>query len=191
MIDITMWHDTGPVIGGRGTPIAVTDWNMKKSATYTTEYYPTREGLGAPMVRTSLEGDQDITFPVYTFFKITTSGEFLKNIKISLTGAAEGAEADKVDLFYKLTNVYQEPAATYDGDMIFLTKTALLSRIFYPRLSTVGPHMATSRDIGVLTSTTIYTEYFVTQMRVNNGAQVGNTPVYLLNLSVSDFTGGQ
>lgn len=196
MIDITVYQDTGALTGGRGTPVLVDNFDMKDSGDYSIQYYPTKEMTGAPLVRPLNSGEQDISFPVYTFFKIVGDGEVVKNLRFLLTlavsdsGGNEVGEANNVQLFYKHTNVYQTPTAAVDGDMIYVgTPTGtVLQTEFWPMLSTVGPHMATSRNTTyTLSATPLYTNYFVTQMRVNKGSTAGNSCRFQLRLSVHEF----
>jgi hypothetical protein len=187
MIDVSVFRDEGPVVLSRGTPIAVDNWNMKDSATYSVAYFPTHETTGAPLVRPTLAGSQDISFPVYTFFKIDGAGEKIKNVRMLLT-VETGPEADGAQLFYKMTNIYAEPTKTYDGDMIYLGTAggSLLQVEFWPMLNAGGPHLATSRETAYVLSS-LYTNYFVTQMRVNKGSTVGNTAEFKLKFSVMEF----
>lgn len=188
MIDITVYRDEGPVVGSRGTPVAVTNFNMKNSAVYTVAYFATAETTGAPLIRPTLSGDQRISFPVYTFFKINGASERIKNLRFKIT-LESSAQADKAQLFYKNTNVYAEPTATYDGSMMLMADaggTVLTSQI-YPNISTSGPHLATSRQTVYTGGYPYYTNYFVTQMRVNKGSLVGNTAQFKLRFEAYEF----
>jgi hypothetical protein len=190
MIDMVAFRDEGPVISGRGTPIEVDDFNMKSSASYTIEYFPTKETTGAPLVRPVLLGEQALSFKVYTFFRLTGDTEVVKNLRFTVSVEGTG-EADGVQLFYKHTNVYQEPTDAYDGDMIYLGTPggSILQAQFWPNFSTVGPHLATSRasSYTLATGTPLYTNYFVTQLRVNKGSTVGNSCEFKLKLSCHEF----
>jgi len=198
MIDVQVYRDEGPVTGGRGTPLLVDNFNMKKSASYTTYYYPTKETSGAPMVRPLQLGEQDISFPVYTFFRLMGGGEQVKNLRMNFSITPPKPPdpedpnivqmSDKMQLFYKLTNVYAEPAAAYDGSMILLSMDNGLQQVqFYPFLSPVGPHQATTRQTAYTLTTPMFTNYFVTQVRVPKGCLVGNSAEFTLQCTVDEY----
>ena len=188
MINIRVFQDTGALTGGRGTPVEATNFNMKNSGTYSVVYYPTGETSCAPLVRPTVVGDQVMSFPVYTFFMIEGASERLKNIRFRVFMEAD-PQASDAQLFYKVTNTYTTPSATYDGSMMLLAKKdgAVLTELIYPNLSTVGPHLATTRPTVVVGGFPYYTNYFVTQMRVNRGCTVGNTAQFKLRLEAYEF----
>lgn len=188
MIDIEVFQDTGSITGGRGTPISVMSFDMKNSGSYDVMYYPTEETDGAPLIRPLGSGDQTVSFPVYTFFKINGDAETLKNIRFVMS-MEEGPQADNTQLFYKTTNTYQTPAAVYDGSMMLLADVdgEPLTTMFYPNLSTSGPHLATTRPNYVSGGFPYYTNYFVTQVRVNKGTLVGNTAQWKLRLEAYEY----
>lgn len=190
MIDINVFRDEGAISSGRGTPIAVTNFNMKDSATYSVAYYPTKETTGAPMVRPLYAGEQDLTYKVYTFFKLEGDGEKIKNLRLKVT-LTDAPEASDAQLFYKLTNVYATPDNSFDGDMIYLGRDSVLQTEFWPNLSTSGPNLATSRatTYTLVAGTPLYTNYFVTQMRINKGSTVGNSAEFKLAFEVYEYGG--
>lgn len=189
MIDISVYQDTGPVTGGRGTPVLVDNFNMKASGSYSVNYYPTDEPAGgAPLVRPTLAGDQTLSFPVYTFFKIDGATERLKNLRF-VVSVESPAQTDKAQLFYKVTNVYQAPTASFDGNMMLMANGdgVVMTPIIYPMISNVGPHVATSRQTVYQGGFPYYTNYFVTQMRVNKDCVVGNTAEFKLRFEAFEF----
>lgn len=188
MIDIEVFQDTGAITGGRGTPVAVTNFNMKNSGSYDVAYFPTNETTGAPLIRPTVAGEQVFSFPVYTFFKISGASERLKNLRFQIT-MESGPQTDKAQLFYKNTNVYATPAAEFDGSMLLMAdgNGAVLTPTIYPNLSAVGPHLATSRQVTYQGGFPYYTNYFVTQMRVNKGCLVGNTAQFKLRFEAFEF----
>lgn len=190
MIDIEAYRDEGAITGGRGTPRLIEDFNMKDSASYTVEYYPTKETSSAPLVRPANAGEQDLSYQVFTFFKIMGDGEKVKNLRLKIS-VTDAPEADGVQLFYKLTNTYSTPSNAYDGDMTYLGTTSggVLQVEFWPMLSTSSPHLATSRQTSYTLSagTPLYTNYFVTQARVNKGSTVGNSAEFTLKMSVHEY----
>jgi hypothetical protein len=190
MIDITMYRDEGPVISGRGTPIEVVNFNMKNSGVYLVEYYPTKETSSASLVRPVDAGAQDLSYPVYTFFKITGDGEKVKNLHIQISMETAG-EADGVQVFYALASDYAEPTDSYQGNMIWLVKQdgTVMSPEVWPCLSVGGPHLAFTRQPSYTLTAGIplYTNYLVTQTRVNKGSSVGNSAEVKLKFIVQEF----
>ncbi len=188
MIDITMWRDEGAPTSGRGTPIEVTNFNMKNATAYATMYYPTNETTAAPLVRPIDAGAQTLSYKVYTFFKLSGTYEWIKNLRfrVSVEGAAQASDAQ---VFFKNTHVYQEPDNAFDGDMILLAnKTgSILSDPIYPMLSTVGPNSATTRATAYNNVGPLYTNYFVTQLRINKGSLVGNTAQLKLKFEAYEY----
>lgn len=188
MIDFQIFQDVGAVTGGRGTPIEVVDFNMKDSPTYSVAYYPTNQEMAAPLVRPLNAGEQDFSFKVYTFFKLSGTYSKIKNprfrIRVSVAAQASGAQ-----LFYKLSNVYETPTNTLDGDMMLLADSSgtIMQDPIYMNLSTVGPNAATSRDTVYANVSPLYTNYFVTQMRVNKGSLVGNTAEFTLKFEATEY----
>ena len=148
MIDFEIFQETGPLVDGRGTPVAVTNWNMKNSAAYATVYYPTEETSSAPLVRPTLAGEQTLSYPVYTFFKLSGSYNAIKNVRFRVTMASAPDQGVDAQLFFKMTNTYQTPTKTFDGNMILLADKngVVYSDPIYPMLSTTGPNAATTRQ---------------------------------------------
>ena len=189
MIDINVFRDEGPAISGRGTPIAVENFNMKNAAAYATAYYPTGETVGAPLIRPLLNGEQTLSFKVYTFFVLSGTYGWIKNLRfrVSLETAADtGVNAQ---LFYRNTNVYATPDNAFDGNMMLLANTdgAPVSTLIYPMLSTVGPNSATSRQVAYNNVSPLYTNYFVTQLRINKSSFAGNTPEMKIKFEATEY----
>ena len=187
MINIRLFRDEGVVTGSRGTPLEVTNFNMKDSASYTVEYYTTEETTGAALIRPTVAGEQMLSYKVYTFIMVEGAAERLKNLRFKVT-REDTADADKAQLFYKMTNVYAAPDNAFDGDMLLMANNdgVVLTPTIYPNLSTVGPHLATTRAVEY-TSYPLYTNYFVTQMRVNKDSLVGNTAEFKLRFEAYEY----
>ena len=171
MIDIAVYQDVGPISGGRGTPLLVTNFNMKDSGSYATTYFP-----GAPLVRPTVPGIQKLSYKVFTYFVLTGSYDSIKNLRFKIT-MTDAPQASDAQLFYKMTNTYETPTNNFDGDMLLLADASgeIQSPLIYPMLSTTGPQNAVSRQMYYNGTTPLYTNYIVTQMRVNEGTTVGNT----------------
>lgn len=192
MIDINAYRDEGPVVAGRGTPILVDNFNMKKSAVYSVAYYPTKETTGAPLVRPLTPGGVDVSFPVYTFFKLTGDGEEVKNLRIKLF-IDDLPEASNVEVYYKKTNVYAEPAAVVDAGMSLLVNSSGVLQVtaLTANLSPTGPHQATSstKSFTLSASEPLYTDYIVTQLRAKQGSTIGNSAEVRMRFEVYEFGG--
>lgn len=193
MIDIKMYRAQGTASGGApASSIEVMNWNMKDSASYTVAYYPTNEGIGqAPLIRPTNTGDQVLSYPVYTHFAITGAYSMIKNIRFEVS-VETPEQANGAQLFFKTTNVYATPTATFDGDMLYLGAPdgTLLETKIYPMISTSGPTTATTRAKSYTNpsgTTTLYTNFFVTQMRVNYGSSIGNTAEFKLRLRADEY----
>lgn len=188
MIDIQVFQDVGPIVNGRGTPIEVTNWNMKNSGSYTTAYYPTHETVSAPLIRPLNAGEQTLSYKVFTYFKLSGSYSKIKNLRFRVS-MVDGPGATNAQLFFKNTNVYETPTNDFDGDMILLADKngVVYSDPIYPMLSTIGPNSATTRQTVYSDGATLYTNYFVTQMRVNKGSTVGNTAEMELKFEAYEY----
>lgn len=191
MIDIEIFQDAGTITAGRGTPIAVDNFNMKSAAAYSTAYYPTNETSSAPLVRPVDAGAQTLSFKVFTFFKLTGTYSWIKNLRFRVT-TATASEASNAQLFFKNTNVYETPTNNFDGNMLLLADKngVVYSDPIYPMLSLVGPNSATTRataytNVGGVSI--LYTNYFVTQIRVNTGSLVGNTAEMQLKFEAYEY----
>lgn len=191
MIDIQVFREQGPLSGGRGSPIEVMNFNMKDSASYTVAYYPTNEIASAPLVRPINPGEQKLSYKVYTFFKLNGPYNIIKNLRFRVS-AVEGPEASDVQLFYKLTNKYETPNNLFDGDMMLLADNSgsAVSDPIYTNLSTVGPHLATTRQTMYTNVYPLYTPYFVTQLRVNANSAIGNSAEMMLKFECYEYPSG-
>jgi hypothetical protein len=184
-----MYRDEGPVVGGRGTPRVVTNFNMKNSADYATAYFPTQESASAPLVRKiNSPGDETLSYKVYTFFKLEGTYNVIKNFKIKLS-VVSPKQASKAKLYYKMTNVYEVPDNSYDGDMMLAADgDSIIVPVIYPNISTIGPHEATSPQLEAYSNVSpLYTAYIVTQIRVGNDSTVGNTSEYKLRFECKEY----
>ena len=188
MIDFQIYRDEGPITSGRGTPREVTNWNMKDSSAYLTVYYPTQETVGAPLIRPLNAGEQKLSFKVYTFFKLSGSYASIKNLRFRVS-MVNSPQASDVQVFFKNTNVYQTPDNAFDGDMILLADKngVVYSDPIYPMISTVGPNSATTRQTTYNGTAPLYTNYFVTQVRVNKGSTIGNSAGFELKFEAYEY----
>lgn len=187
-VNIDLYEDTGAVLSGRGTTVTLLDsWDLKNSADHAYVYYPTNETTAAPLIRPfNTAGAQTLSFKKYLSFKLDGTYTRLKNIRIKVT--ASDPDTDAAQLFYKLTNTYQVPDNTFDGDMILLSpNSTILTPIIWPMLSTTGPQNATSRQTVYGPNQTLYTQFLVVQMRVNNNCVIGNSAEFNLRLEAYDY----
>jgi hypothetical protein len=191
VIDVKLYRGIGTASGGApASSILVEDWNMKLDPGYDVFYYPTNEGPAAPLVRDPDPANQVLSYPVHTYFAITGAYSALKNVRlgVSLTTAPQA----QAQVFYKLTHVYETPAAAFDGDMAMLAGVdgAPVETVLFPLLSTTGPTAATSRATTYQNpdgTVTLYTQFFVSQVRVAAGTALGNTAELRLRLSVDEY----
>lgn len=120
----------------------------------------------------------------YIAFRITGSYSKLKNVKIVLkkpslyqkSGGVYSPITDNSVLQYNLTNEYVQPESEsnvfgvqngkYDGTLNIVTADITL----FPRLSSVSPVLATSRQAEYLNSPSYWTEFLVLQGQVYPGA---------------------
>jgi hypothetical protein len=188
LIDFRVFQDTGPVVGGRGTPIEVMDFNMKDSAEYTVAYFPTDETASAPLVRPYVQGQQTLSYKVFTFFELSGDYNWIKNLRFRVTVQTPPEASDAV-LYYKLTNSYEAPNKNPDAGMQLLADKngMILKDPIYPLLSVDGPNQAYNRLIAYNNVRPLYTNYFVTQMRVNAMSLVGNTAEFKLKFEAYEY----
>lgn len=189
--NIDLYEDLGAPLAGRGSTVLLLDsWDLKASADPAYVYYPTGETSSAPLVRPfKLPGAQTLSYKKYLSFKIDGTYSRLKNIRMKLS-IGEDAQSNGAQLFYKMTSTYAAPSNAYDGDMMLLSTadgSGLLTTEIWPFLSTVGPHAATSRQVVYGPNQTLYTNWLVVQMRVNNEATVGNSAEFQLKLEAYDY----
>ena len=178
MITFEIFEETGPVVSGRGSVTQVTNVNWKRVGDTSNAYYY------YPLRRPTSGRDQTLSFKKYIFFKVSGSYSYIKNLKIFIT-PIDAAQASNYQLFYKFSNVYEEPTDSFDGKMIFSGNQSI---VWTPNTSEVSPLQATSRAACV-NNKTFYTGYLVTQMRVNQAASsdVGNTAGFEFRLSLHEF----
>lgn len=179
MITFEIFEETGPVVAGRGTVSPITNMNWKRTSDVTQPYY------FYPLQRPALAKDQTLSFKKYIFFKASGSYSKIKNIKVTLSLIGGATQASGTQLFYKLSNVYEQPNDLYDGSMMLMNGAEL---VLHPNTSQTSPILATSRPTS-LTNQTFYTGYIVTQLRVPQAAysDVGNSAGVKINLTVSEY----
>ena len=189
--NIDLYEDLGAPLAGRGTTVLLLNsWDLKASADPAYVYYPTGETTSAPLIRPfNTPGAQTLSFKKYLSFKIDGTYSRLKNIRIKLS-IGEDSQSNGAQLFYKMTSTYAAPDANYDGGMMLLSTpdgAGLLTTEIWPFLSTTGPQNATSRNVVYGPNQTLYTNWLVVQMRVNNNAVVGNSAEFNLKLEAYDY----
>jgi hypothetical protein len=185
--NIDLYEDSGALLSGRGTTVALcTEWNLKASSNPAYVYYPTNETSNAPLIRPfNTAGGQTLSYKRYLSFKIDGTYSKIKNPRIYLDLA--GPQTDNAQLFYKLTNSYSVPDATFDGDMTLLaTDTVVQLPEIWPMLGS-SPASASSRSISYGPNATLWTPFIVVQARINNNCAIGNTAEFTLRLEVHDY----
>lgn len=187
-VNIDLYEDTGAVSSGRGSTVTLVDgWNLKYSAVTSVAYYPTATETDAPLVRPTSAGEEFLSFKKYLSFKIDGTYTRIKNLRIVPSIETE-AQADKVRLFYKFTNTYAVPDATYDGDMMPLSIDGVLQRyVLHPNFSTSNPQSATTRQVAYGPNQVLYTNFLVVQMRIPKECTVGNSATFKLTLTCDEY----
>lgn len=179
-ITLQVFEETGAVLSGRGTTLTeITNFNWKRSGDVTHAYY------FYPLRRPYVPSHQTLSYKKYIFFKLSGTYTNLKNIELNVS-IKSAAQAENTRLYYKWTHIYTEPDNSYDGSMIYMDGDALHS---YPLLSSSGPNYATTRAKCYGPNTTLYTQYLVTQMRVNKSDwdDIGNTAQLTFSLTAHEF----
>lgn len=174
-LNIQIFEEHGPAVNGRGTVSEVSEFNLSTSSSFGYPYYY------APLRRPLSNEDQTLSYQRYFFFRLYGNTGIVKNVKIQLL-KGDALQATRTQLFYRASNVYQTPSNAYDGKMIY-TKNEPVD--WYPNLSSSGPTNATSRPLVLAPGSDVYTQYFIFQMRCNDGEwnDVGNTDEFKLKFS--------
>lgn len=129
----------------------------------------------------------------YVTFRITGTYQKIKNIKLTLykpglykkvSGVSTLVSGDDSQLCYKLTTNYEKPQASspnifgetagaFDGSLSVVADSTVVLR---PKLSTVSPALATTRQVEYSHASSYWTEFLVLQNNVFPGSfnQVGN-----------------
>lgn len=191
-VNIDLYEDTGPVSGGRGTTITnIVNWNLKANGTATAVYYPTDETTDAPLIRPRrTPGAQTLSYKKYLSFKIDGTYARIKNMRIKFKlGTDDDSEAntDQAQLFYKLTNTYQVPDDSFDGDMLCVsTNGEPFGGVIVPFFG-ASPQTATTRQVTYGPDQELWTCFIVVQMRVNNECIIGNSSEFYLSFECSEY----
>ena len=189
---LQIYNEAGAVTLGRGSVIAETlDFNMKKSADPAVLYYPHDAASNAPIIRPTLAGELNLSYKVYTFFKLSGTYSKIKNLKIRLS-VGDASEASKGMLFYKLTSTYTAPDDAFDGSMLpgwtgSAWSSGESSLILRPFWSNTSPITATTRQVSYGPNETLYSQYLVTQLYVAPGPNTGNTAEFKARLEFDEI----
>lgn len=194
-LNIQCFECYGTKVGHHGTDIDLGDidlhpelghWNLKLSPEPLALYYPTQDSTGYALQRPMQAGELVFSYKKYIFFKIHGNYQTkLKDIRVQIL-TANSTQAQKYNLYYKLTNVYEEPVNTFDGTMICAGMNPDL--YLHPMLGTSHDD-TTTRLTTYAPGTTIYTEYIVLQVAATASTwnDVGNTAEMQLRLSLKEF----
>lgn len=188
-INISLWEDSGPVVNNKGSVREqVTNIGWKDGITSDVTPY-VYDRISRP------EGGSVFTYSYkkYNFIKFigTNPGSRLR-ISIKNTNLNQQPPDDfygclgGLKLFYKLTNVYEDPSKEWDGSLIFVPETTLT---IYPRTSTLGPENATAYNQYYTANVTYYSEYLVTQLAVENTeiGRYGNIGDITFEITVDEY----
>lgn len=184
--EITLYEDTGPASGGAGTTrteVSNIGWKSEGSNDTANHYSM------APIIRSENSGGMWArSFKKYNFAKIVVTDAPASRVRIKISNGITGAppagyegetsltgDTHKARIFYKLTNVYEEPGDAWDGTLTYLDNGSVT---LYPSVSTTGPN-GTQQYPQYLShsptpGTTYYTQYLVTQLIAPVGTNSGN-----------------
>lgn len=188
-----IYNESGTAVSGHGTVVETLDFNMLKSGDRSLLYYPHDAAANAPLVRPTALGDLNLSYKVYTYFKISGTYTKIKNLKLKIQ-VSNAAQATKAMLYYKLTNTYATPDASFDGSMLPVYDGAAFTNgdselVLTPNWSTSGPSSATSRQLTYGPNQTLYSQYLVTQLYAANSAATGNTAEFKARIEFIEFQG--
>lgn len=167
-ISVDLYEDSGPVTNGHGTTrILVDNIGWKSSSSDETNEYAYN-----PIIRP--EGTTPFSYSYKKYNYLVFSGTYItgSRVRIKISGNILGsppegaAGTNKIRLFYKLTNTYEQPSNAFEGDLIYLPSGE--TKILYLNLSTTGPESATTNPQYLTADTTYYSQYLVTQLFVEN-----------------------
>ena len=183
-ISLQLYEDSGPAILGRGTyRIAAGNIGWKSDGT-------NEEGNHYAFSPITRPDNGDVlwarSFKKYHFALINGTYSAGSRVRIRIKNTVDGAPPagyesettltsdelnQKVRIFYKLSNTYEQPNDNWDGEMRFLQSG---ETILYPSLSTTGPEGVQAYPQYLTANTTYYTQYLITQLEVPYGTGIGN-----------------
>lgn len=170
-VTISLYEDTGALTSGHGsTQSVVENIGWKSSGTDESSHY-----VYNPIIRPQDEIPFTYSYKKYNYMKIEGTYPIGSRPRIKISNGITGAPPDgmagcedgsQLRLYYKLTNIYEQPNNQWDGTMIFLPAG---DTIIYPAVSTTGPEAAVIYPHYLSGNTTYYTQYLVTQLIVGQG----------------------
>lgn len=180
-ITTSIWEDSGPLTAGHGTIRQEVD-NLGWKASDLDETYPFADYPNGRPINSEL---YTLSFKKYYYFKFQGTYDDVTNVRMSLTGAVDG-QAEKVRILYKWTDVY----ATPDNNLLAgITYDPSNPSIWTPKLSNVGPELATSYVLSPSPNTTYYSAYLVTQLYMDKSvaSDYGNLGTsFKLNMTINE-----
>ena len=165
-ITISVWEDSGALIGGHGTVRnEVDNIGYKASSldeTFTFADYPIRRPIGDEMFT--------VSYTKYYYFKLQGTYSELRSVAVQFEGQVDwnfGSPNDRnARIVTKWTNTYAPPSTDL---LTGVTYEPEHPAIWVPKLSSVGPEAATGY-IDPVANTTYYTQYLVTQLYLDVGS---------------------
>lgn len=187
-ITLQLWEDTGSVLASHGTTRnPIENIGFRNSGTDDITPY-----ADYPLIRPVPPQLFAVSFPKYNYWKIFGTYPRARRPKILITGNVNGAPpsgfvgTDKVRIYFNLTNIYTPPAATLlSGSFIDFSASTVL----YPFTSGTGPELATTYIDPLLTDTTYWTAYLVTQLYMEQHIwdEFGNIGNVDIKFSIDEF----
>ena len=199
-ISITLYEDSGPVVDNKGTTrVAVNNIGWKADGTDETG----NPYAFSPVVRPKTPDELwSRSYKKYHFAKIEGTYANASRVRVKISNGITGAPPagyetetslimdtalQKVRIFYKLSNIYEQPNDAWDGELRFLQNGAV---VLYPAVSTIGPEDATTYPQYLTPNTTYYTQYLITQLVVPHGYTVGNIGEINITWYVDEYEDG-
>lgn len=164
-LTLSVWEDSGALIGGHGTiRNEVDNLGYKASSldeTFTFADYPIRRPINDELFT--------VSYTKYYYFKFQGTYSNVDSIAVHFEGQVDwysGSPNDRnIRIITKWTNVYTPPSTDLLTGVTYEPEKPAL---WLPKISTVGPEAATSY-IDPVANTTYYTQYLVTQLYVDRG----------------------
>lgn len=164
-ITLQIFEDSGAESLGRGTVIQEVDNIGWKDSTFDETY----EFSDYPLGRPYLNDDYYVcSYKKYNFFKISGTYPEAVDFKVFFQGTNNGSPgtgvADKVQIFYKWSNVYTTPDnSLLNGTLVDFDNLPTWSMRY---LSTTGPNGTLVDTPTLATDTVYYTPFLITQLVV-------------------------
>lgn len=174
-INIEIYERTGPTSSPTDTLVTNMNWKSQSLADnlHKYYYYPIRLPMDGDMISCSV--------PKFIYAKISGTYASAKRVRWNISseeGVDQGAR-----LNVGTRSAYSTPTPTYQGDL-----SSYQPGVIVPKLSTAGPTSSPVLLNTLVTNTTYYTDFLVTQFILTDAASsVGNSNVFSVELILDEF----